>query len=254
MDDPGDGPPVAAIPERVDRRLRLGPFSSARDALRFVTYAAVSAAVVPFTGAGLWLVAVATAFAACVVRTDGQALDERAFAYLHWRLGRDPGVRMVIPPTLRAGLRLGFVPAPDGRPGAIVRAGGTPITYLPPSDLARRFDTFRTVLRSFDGDLGLWITTTPMAVALVRLPPPGAPGPDAAARATYAELVEMICRRRRVRQVYLTLVAAGAGRDGRDDLDRRSEGLADRLGECGIAATRLRDGRLFDAARRVGWT
>lgn len=86
MGDLPDGPPVVSLPERLDRRLRLGPFASARDALKFVTYSAVGAVIVPFTSPYLWLVVVAGGFAVCVVRSDGQALDERALSFVLWKI------------------------------------------------------------------------------------------------------------------------------------------------------------------------
>lgn len=253
MSDAEDGPPVVTLPERFDRRLRLGPFASARDALRFVTYAAVGAVLAPFTGPYLWLGVVLTGFAACVVRSEGESLDERAFAFVRWTFRTRSGPGPMTDPGLRSQLRKGLVPLGDERQLAILGSGGTPISYLPPVELARRFDSFRSVLRSLDGALAFWVFTVPMRSRSLVPDPPTEAGPDAAARAAYSELVRMICRRRRVRRVYLALGTERVGPDAVPDLERRAAALAERLDELGVSAVRLRDGALLEAARRWGW-
>lgn len=253
MPETEEGPPVVTLPERFDRRLRLGPFASAREALRFVTYAAAGAVIAPFTGPYLWLVVVAAGFAACVVRSEGESLDERAFAFVRWASRPRSGARGLNDPDLRRELRRGLVPLGELRKLAVLAAGGTPIGYLPPVELARRFDAFRALLRSLDGVVAFRAGTVPMrSRALVPGPAPPS-GPDAAARAGYAEIVETICRRRRVRRVHLALVTERLTPDALSDLERRIGALAERLGELGVSAVRLRDGALLEAARRGGW-
>ena len=48
--------PDVALPVAIGRRMRLGPFPSARDALRFLAYATAGAVVIPFFGAIAWRV------------------------------------------------------------------------------------------------------------------------------------------------------------------------------------------------------
>jgi hypothetical protein len=249
-----DGLPVVTLPERFDRRLRLGPFASARDALRFVTYAAVGAVAVPLTGAGVWLLVVAVGFTAVAVRPDGQALDERCLAFVLWKLRSPPGAPRVTAPAARRWLQRGLLTIDSGRFVAILSVECRPIAYLPPAELARRFELYRAVLRSSDGALALLVASGPMSSAPVRPTGPDLGGTDADARRGYDELVATICRRRQRRQVFLAVGATRSGSDGAAELELRATLLTDRLGEAGLAARRLRGGRLIEAGRRWGWT
>ncbi|HLM71014.1 MAG TPA: hypothetical protein VK423_06510, partial [Thermoplasmata archaeon] len=85
MADPEAGPPLIRLPERLDRRMRLGPFPSSRDALKFVTYAAAGALLSPFTSPWVWLPVLLAGFAVSVWRPDGRAVDERILAYSVWK-------------------------------------------------------------------------------------------------------------------------------------------------------------------------
>src|ERR1700691_568649 len=79
MSDPAGSsgiPVVVGLPESLDRRMRLGPFPSARHALQVGAHAAVGGSVaavlgfvwtVPFLGVGFLL---------SVYQNDGRALDE----------------------------------------------------------------------------------------------------------------------------------------------------------------------------------
>jgi len=255
MDDPPDGPPLVSLPERLDRRLRLGPFASARDALRFITYAAVGAVVAPFTSPYVWLAIVAGGFAAVVLRSDGQALDERAYAFARWELRTGTGGSGVKPSTRQPGLSQGFLRVGSGRCLAILRTGGTPVTYLPPVELGRRFETFRDLLRSSEGTVGFLATSTSLSSGPVL--PSGPPPPaasDRSARDGYAELVELLCRRRQVRRVYVVLGTERTGPEGLSDLEGRVRSLAEKLTVLGLGPVRLRDRGLREAARLWGWT
>lgn len=254
MGDLPDGPPVVPLPERLDRRLRLGPFASARDALRFVTYSAVGAVVAPFTSPYVWLLFVAGGFAACVVRSDGRAFDERGAAFLRWKLRAGFGNGRMTRAAVRRSVGSGLVAVGSSRLVAILRSGGTPVTYLPPAELARRFEQFRDLLRSVKGGLGLLIASSPMASGPVLPRTPSDGRGDGAARAGYVELVTLLCRRRQVRRVYLALAVERTGAEGISDLEQRVASLTERLGALGLRVVRLRDSRLRDAARRWGWT
>jgi hypothetical protein len=153
MDDPADEPPLIAFPERIDRPMRLGPFASSRDALKFVTYAAAGALLVPFASPWVWLPVVAGGFMVSVWHPDGQAVDERAFTFLAWKLRsvgpRGAGAGLTDAPLVRRAL----LQLPSRRYAAVVRTGGTPIAYLPPDELARRFELYRVHLaRDHDAD------------------------------------------------------------------------------------------------------
>ena len=252
MADAPDDPPVAAIPERLDRRLRLGPFASARDALRFVTYAAVGAVVAPVTGAGVWLAVLVAGFAVVVVRADGLAVDERAAAFLAWRWRALSGGRTRMTPGAFHALRQGYLTV-AGRPVAIVRADGSPVAYLPPAELGRRVARFRELLRSLEGPLLFLVSAAPMSAARVRPVPCDPARRDGRARHGYAELVETLCRRRHVRRVFLALGAERPGAAGLSELELRVVALTDRLAGLGLSAVRLRGGPLLEAGRRWGW-
>lgn len=254
MGDPYDGPPVVPLPERLDRRLRLGPFSSAREALRFVTYATVGAVVAPFTSPYVWLVFVAGGFVACVVRADGLSLDERATSFFLWEVRSHFGGSNMRASPARGALRQGLIGVEPGRYVAILRTGGTPVTYLPPVELARRFELFRDLLRSTDGAFGFLASSVPMAAGPVLPPTDPDPTADAPARAGYAELVDLLCRRRQMRRVYLLLATERTGPEGLANLELRVAALSAALERLGVNATRLRDARLRDAAQRWGWT
>ncbi len=254
MGDLPDGPPVVSLPERLDRRLRLGPFASARDALKFVTYSAVGAVIVPFTSPYLWLVVVAGGFAVCVVRSDGQALDERALSFVLWKIRAGSGGGRVTPPTRSRVARQGLLAIRPGQYVAILRTGGTPVTYLPPVELARRFELFRDLLRSVGGGIAFLVASAAMRPGPVLPNPISSDRPDQPARAGYAELVDLLCRRRRIRRVYLALGLERTGPDGVSDLEVRVATLGERLTTLGLRSVRLRDRALVDAARRWGWS
>ena len=252
MADPPDDPPVVSIPERLDRRLRLGPFASAREALRFVTYAAAGAVVAPLTGAYVWLGLVLLGFVVIVVRADGQSMDERALAFVRWGLREAAGSPRRMTGGASAAVRQGLLHV-AGRPVAVVRTDGTPVAYLPPVELGRRFERFRTLLRSLEGTLLFLVSAAPMPAARVR--PPRGPTTDgeSGARSAYAELVETLCRRRHVRRVYLALGAERTGTAGLAELELRVATLLEGLAGLGLEPARLRGGALLDAGRRWGW-
>ena len=254
MGDPPDGPPVVAFPERFDRRLRLGPFASARDALKFVTYAAAGALLVPFVSPYFWLAVVGGGFAVSVYRPDGQGLDERALTFALWRVRTLGGARTMSSPSVSPVTRQGLLGIGPGQYVAIVRTGGTPVAYLPPVELARRFELFRDLLRAVRGGIAFSVSSAPMRSGTVVPVPLELSRADRGASAGYAELVELLCRRRRVRRVYLVLATETTGPDGISDLESRVATLTDRLAGLGLRVTRLRDRGLEDAARRWGWS
>jgi hypothetical protein len=254
MADTPDGPPVVELPERFDRRLRLGPFASARDALKFVTYAAVGALLAPFTLPYLWLPVVAAGFVLSVWKPDGQAADERGLDYLAWKMrGRFHGGSLTAP-MFPADLRGGFLRIGPGRFVAIVRAEGAPFAYLPPAELGRRFELFRALLRGADTSLSLLVTAEPIQSSAVA--PAWEPlGVDErGARTGYGELVGLICRRRSQRRVYVALATTDTGPDAVSRLDQRAEALRGRLAGLGLRPLRLSGRALRDAGRRYGWS
>jgi hypothetical protein len=253
MDSSAEGPPVVGLPERFDRRLRLGPFASARDALKFLTYAAAGAVLAPFTSVAVWLGLVALGFGLTVYRPDGQPLDERAVSALLWKfraLGRSAGMKRPPARSVTGASLLGIGP---GQYIAMLRTEGAPTAYLPPTELARRFESFRDLLRSVRGGLAFSVVSVAMRSGPVTPAKVDPHRSDRAAAVGYTDLVRLLCRRRSIRRVHIALANDAPGPRGISDLELRVTSLAESLGGLGLQATRLRGRSLRDAAHRWGW-
>jgi hypothetical protein len=249
----GDTAPTVDLPERLDRELRLGPFPSARDALKFVSYAAVGALLVPFVGPVGWVPFALVGLAVSLWRPDGEALDDRLARYLRWRGRRfSEGSSMTVSPPPSAGRRA-IVRLPAAF-AAVIRMGGLPLAYLPPADLVRCFERYRELLRAFDGSLLILSSRAPIHPTPFLPAEPTPAGAEGVARAGYRELVEVIVRRRQVRQVFLAIATAEPGPDGIARLETQAASLLERLRALGLRPARLRDRALAEAVRRLGLT
>jgi hypothetical protein len=249
----GTGPPSVGLPRRLDRRLRLGPFPSARDALKFLTYAAIGAVLAPFAPPGLWLPVVGVGFLCAVWQPDGVPPDELVGRALAWRLRSMRRRGVALPdswPPLSAGA---LVRLPSGRRAAVVRIYGTPLAYRPPAELERLFAQYGQLLRSLASPLAIRVGVAPLAVAPL-LPRPLDPGrPDQAACGGYADLLTLLCRRRFRRRVDVGLLCPGddAGAARATEQARRS--LEDGVRALGLHVDRLQGPSLREAARGLGW-
>jgi hypothetical protein len=252
MDAAFEAPPVVALPERLDRRLRLGPFPSARDALKFVSYAATGALLAPFTLPYLWLPVVALGFLVSVWRPDGRAIDARTVDYLAWRARGAFGGGPVTDPTGAVEVRGGRLRIAPGRYVAVIRARGVPFAYLPPAELTRRFELFRGLLRRTGTSLSLLVGLEPIRATDVQPPRDPVGGADRQALAGYAELVDLLARRRSQRRVYVA-VATSDARPAANDVDRKAKDLEAGLAELELRPCRLTGRALRDASRRFGW-
>lgn len=250
MEEGGD-PPVVALPERLDRKLRFGPFASGRDALKFVSYVAAGALLVPFLGEGAWIPFVLAGLAVTLWRPDGDAIDERLVRFARWKVrGAGPGGSVKPSRPGRTGRR-----STARLPGAfvgILRTGGLPLAYLPPAELRRRFESYRDLLRAFDGTFVLLVTRAPIHPVPFLPAEPTPPGPEGAARAGYLELMEVIVRRRHLRQVYLALATSEPGASGVQRLETQIAAMVERLRALGLRPVRLRDRALGEALHRMG--
>lgn len=253
MDESEDGPPIVGFPERFDRRMRLGPFPSARDALKFVAYAAAGALLVPFANPWVWLPVVLVGFAVSVWRPDGRALDERALVFLSWKARSVGSRRSMTRETPRVTVRQAVLQLAPHRYVAVLQSGGTPIAYLPPHDLARRFALYRELLRSVDTSFLALATTVPIRAQTVRPGTPPEHEAESSALSGYSELVTLLCRRRSLRRVYLVLGTLEGDAEALRDLEGRVANLTERLGALGLHPIRLRDRALAEAAYRFGW-
>jgi len=253
MPDAEADPPIVGLPERLDRRLRLGPFPSGREALKFVVFAAIGAVLVPVAGVGIWVVFLVAGLAVSLWRPDGIPLDARLLAVARWELRRTaPGAPMTASPDRPRGAAV--VPLAAGGYAAVVRASGVPLAYLPPAELRRRFELYRDLLRAVDGSLVVLAARAPIhAEPFVPPPDPAVGAPVAAARAGYRELVELIVRRRAVRQVFVGLPVPENGPESLRRLEDRVDGVIERMAGLGLAPVRLKDRALAEAARRVGF-
>lgn len=241
------------LPERIDRRMRFGPFPSVRDALRFVAYSAAGALVIPWVGAWAWLPLVGAAFLLTVWHPDGSALDERIATYLRWasRAHREEGAMSDAPSVDRRG---DTVRLASGVRVAIVRCGGSPAAFLPAEELVRRFHAYRDLLRAAGGGIALASTGTPIDARPWIPAAVGAGRGDRAARDAYAQMVELLCSRRHRRRVYALLWQMGSDPATPARLDERANALHQRLEALGAAPERLRDRSLREAVRHFGWT
>lgn len=245
--------PVVRFPERVDRKTRLGPFPSARDALRFLCYAATGALVSPWVSPFLWLPIVGGGFVVSVWQPEGRPVDERAWTYLRWRAralvrrDRVSSRRASIP--RQATLRL-----TTGEHVAMIRSGGCPMAYLPPEELERRFAQYRELLRTMAGEFSILATTVPIHARPFRPTLETGHEPEDEARRGYLELATLLCRRRRVRRIYLALRASEPGPETLAQLEREVGSLMAHLRGLGLRPVRLTGAPLADAAHGFGWS
>lgn len=248
-----DGVPWVELPERVDRRLRLGPFPSARDALKFLCYAAAGAVLAPFLSLPGGLALAALGFVVATWRPDGLALDERALTVLRWKLRSGP---QEVPVSPRVGgplLRRGYVGLSSSEYVAVIRTGGAPMAYLPPAELARRFESYRDLLRASEGRFAYLSTLVTIHARSFSPGTAHASDPDAASRAGYAELVRLLCRRRLARRVFLAVAGGTTSPDSSAALEGQISSLTERLVGLGLRPVRLKDRALLEAARSFGW-
>ena len=226
---------LSAIPVRqlVPRRLRLGPFASGRDLVKFLCFATIGAAAAAVTSALLWLPFLAAGAIIAFLRIEGQTLDDFALGYWRFRQ-RCSG----------SACRVSAAPGPRAsrsrrRTNLSLRAGGIPIAYLPPADLQRLFDGWRSALSAIDGSIGVR-TRAELFSPLPFLPTfESPPGEERAALESYRELVRALLRRRYRRVVDVT---GGTDRSAAEQaplpVQAQLDGLATALERLGIPVDR----------------
>jgi hypothetical protein len=242
------------LPRPLERKMRLGPFPTARDAMRFAAYAAAGAIVVPIGGALAWLPILALGFVLSVVRPEGKGLDDRAGDYLRWRWrrrhsgnrGKGPMATTDSEPYLR-------LPGPVT--ATILQAGGVPIRFLPPSDARALFERYRELLRTVESGVHLDVGSAPNPGSPFRLPKSSSFGRvESAARSGYQEMAKLLLRRRRLRHVCVLLFEPGSDPASLRRLNERTEAFQTGLAGLGVPVDRLRGPALSGASETLGWT
>ncbi len=252
MDGLAQGPPLVALPGRLDRRLRLGPFASGRDALKFLGYAAVGLVFAPTPEPLLAVPFVLTGALVTLYRPGGEGLDARLATVVRYGLRRARSGASVTAAPTRLGAHSGVVARGDGRVAAVLRTGGVPLAFLPPGELARRFDLYRDLLRSLDGEVRILATTAPIFARALLPGPANGTERERAARDGYAELVRLLLAGRRVRRVYVALSSTGAAEGALGRLEVGVGTLLERLSALGLDPRRLEGRALWAAAGRLG--
>jgi hypothetical protein len=203
----------ASIPvhQLAHRGLRLGPFGSGRDVLKFLCLAMAGATIAAVTTPVVWIPFLAVGGIIAFVRVEGRTLDDYALGYcrFQWRSSMAPRTASTaFPPVPGAA---GTTP----QSVASIRAGGIPIAYLPPDELQRLFEEWRAALAALDRPVscrmrGERISPVPF------LPVSSKPhATERVARDSYRELVRAVLRQRYRRVVELALAneTSDAGRE-----------------------------------------
>ncbi|HEV2519765.1 MAG TPA: hypothetical protein VGX00_03980 [Thermoplasmata archaeon] len=253
MKDDAVLPPIP-IPRRLDRRMRLGPFPSAREAMRFAAYAAAGALVVPVGGAVAWLPILGAGFLLCVVRPDWKGFDDQVGDYLRYRWRRHRAASRGPAPAPSRRLGTGSLEIPGPFVASMLVAEGVPIRFLPPSDARALFERYRELLRSLD--LGFHLDVGSRALRSVAAFVPGSTplgAPEESARAGYREMTKLLLARRRMRRVGVLLFEPGADAGAVDRLESRTRAFAQSLASMGVRADRLGGRALERAAEEMGW-
>ncbi|MCI4361840.1 MAG: hypothetical protein L3J77_01405 [Thermoplasmata archaeon] len=247
-----DADPLAvALPRPVDRKLHLGPFPSARDALKFAGYASVGVVAIPVAGPVAVVPFAVLGFLLAIQRREGRAYDDRFAGYLAWRWrrrihrGGSAGSLATVAPGRSA--RVG-----GGRIAVIVRTGGVPVAFLPTPEAVALFDGMRRWLDGLDGGLYVVADTEPVHPApFLPVRDPGSASAEAAARDGYESVVRLLLRRRRARRVAVVLWES-ADRAGAARLDVRAGATEEALRRLGVETERVEGRALASELRRLG--
>ena len=243
------------LPAPVGRRMRLGPFPTARDALKFAGYAAVGGVAAAALGAVAWRPILGGGFLLSIHKPEGRGLGDRLGDYLRWRFRTSAfGGRGAGRPAASA--RGAAARLADGRYVAGLEADGIPVAFLPPEEARRLFEGYRRLLDGLDRGCLLRATLVPLAAAPFLPPrrPPAGDGEVQRARDGYAELVRLLCRRRFRRAVHLLLWSDAVGGPGSARLTEQVTHVGEELARLGIPNRRLRSRELVEALDRTGWS
>jgi hypothetical protein len=245
-------PPVVVLPERLDRSMRLGPFPSARAALKFVTYGAIGALLVPFAGALVWLPFLLGGFLVSVYRPEEKSPDERVLDLLRYRWRRSGA--FALPPGRTGRARGSLIRLPSGCYVAIVETRGNPVLHLPPEEMEQLFRLYRDFLRGLDVGCAFVATLAPLSAIAFEPNRAAALDPlQSDARRGYDELVRLLCRRRFVRRIFFAFGSPDRSAASVTQLEGRVAMAIGQLALLGVGPRRLRGAELKEAAYRFDW-
>ncbi|HZY93215.1 MAG TPA: hypothetical protein VFG07_10665 [Thermoplasmata archaeon] len=246
-------PPVIGLPAPVDRPQRLGPFPSARSALKFVAIAAGGALVASAVGPLAWVPFLGGGFLLTAGRDEGRTLEQQLGDFVRFQVRQHAGgSRPRRLPRLPRGVRVATIDA--AHTVGILSTGGVPVSFLPPADARTLFESFRELLRSVEGGLFVRVATQPLSSTPFRLPFPVASAADESqARSGYAEMVRLLCRHRRRRTVHVVLWTSGTGAAERAALEGRMDALTASLRGLGLDPQPLQGEELARALAGMGW-
>lgn len=183
-----------------DRSLHLGPFTSGRGLVTFLSATIVGAIVAAASSAVLWLPFLGVGALLAFVRVEGQPLDEYALGYVRYGLRTTLG-----DPVGRRPRHRGLLDTADRR----IHARGVPVAYLPPDELQRLFAGWRAALSALDGPVAIRVSAERFS-SLPYLPADRPIGTvDREALTAYRELVRLLLSSRLHRRVELKLGAGG---------------------------------------------
>lgn len=233
---------LSAIPIHplVHRRLRLGPFASGRDLVKFLCFATVGATAAAVTSAVVWLPFLAVGALIAFARVEGQTLDDYAVGYFRFQW-RSAGSHRLS----RSASRGSRLSGSSRHSAPSIQTGGIPIAYLPPRELQHLFEGWRSTLAALDLPIG-WCMRGEAFSPLPFLPSPPDPLPEERdALESYREFVQVLLRNRYRRVVDLTLWSdPGAEGPAAINLQTQLANLEAALERLGIPVQQVRtDGR-----------
>lgn len=252
---PGDADPspvLVGLPEPLDRRMRLGPFPSVGQALKFGAYVGVGAVAAALIGPVGWLPFLGVGFFASTYRRGGKSADERVADFLAFQLRQRSAAGA--PRDRGARVSGDFVRVAQGARVAILVARGVPVAFLPPSEARRLFDGFRQLLDGTEASIYLVAGLRPMRDAPFLPPRERVPGAsvDAMARAGYVEMMRAVCRRRARRRVTIAVWSPGPAEGEELRLLRSVRRVTEGLERLEIPVERLTETPLRAEADRLG--